>query len=336
LHALDNQTVKNSATAQKALMNVLQTVEGTSEYIELAERYEVRSQNQKLLELALSKPNQSVGRNAAGLLLKLGGSNLVWNVLNGKDAAKQDSMLIALSRVGSKTSIDMLQTVALSPKYAMPLRKSAAHKIGNSGSGEERVLEILKSKKVPETLIPDVVASVSGAWQSNVRTEAASYLPGTAKNNSTAAAPTFQQLLALKPNAESGKKVFNSVCAVCHQVATNGLDFGPRLTEIGSKLPKEAVLESIVHPSKGISFGYEGWQLNMKDGSTLTGIITSKTETDITIKFPGGTTKDLKTADIKTMKQMKESMMPEGLYQAISKQELADLLEYLNGLKKSK
>jgi putative heme-binding domain-containing protein len=296
----------------------------------------VRSQNDKLLQLALNKPNQSVGRNAAGLLLKLGGSNLVWNVLNGKDVAKQDSMLIAISRVGSKTSIDILQTVALSNKYAMSLRKSAARKIGNSGSGENRVLEILKLKKVPESLIPDVVASVSGAWQSNVRNEAASYLPGTAKTNASAPPPTLSQLVALKPNAEGGKKVFNSVCIACHQVGASGLDFGPKLTEIGSKLSREALLEAIVHPSKGISFGYEGWQLSMKDGSTFSGIITSKTETDISIKFPGGTTKELKTADIKSMKQIKESLMPEGLHQTMSRQELADLLEYLNSLKKTK
>jgi putative membrane-bound dehydrogenase-like protein len=334
LHALDIKTVKKSATAQKALDNVLQSVAGTNEYIELVERYEVRSQNENLLKLALNKPNESLGRNAAGLLLKLGGSNLVWKVLNGKDTAKQDSMLIALSRVGTKNSIDILQTVALSDKYSMAVRKSAAHKIGNSWSGEERVLEILKAKKVPQVLVPDVVASVSGAWRGNVRTEAASYLPGAVKNKSSAPAPTLQELLALKPNAEEGKKVFTSVCAVCHQVGGVGFDFGPKLTEIGSKLPKEALLESIVHPSKGISFGYEGWQLNMKDGSTLSGIITSKTETDITIKFPGGATKELKTSDIKNRTQMKESMMPEGLYQSMTKQSMANLLEYLEGLKK--
>jgi putative heme-binding domain-containing protein len=104
--------------------------------------------------------------------------------------------------------------------------------------------------------------------------------------------------------------------------------------EIGSKLPKEGLLEAIVHPSKGIGFGYEGWQLKMKDGSTLSGIIASKTETDIVLKLPGGATKEIKTADIETMSQMKESMMPEGLYQSMSKEDLANLLEYLSGLKK--
>jgi putative membrane-bound dehydrogenase-like protein len=334
LHALDVQTVKRSSVAQNALKNVLQSVDGTDEYIELVGRYEVKTQNENLLKLALSKPHRSVGRNAAGLLLKSGGSKLAWNIINGKDSAQQDSLLIALANVGSKTSVDMLQTIALSEKYPMPLRKKAAQRIGNSSSGEDRVLEILKAKKVPLPLIPDVVASVKGAWRGSVRSEAASYLPDAEKNKAAKPAPTMQELAAIKPNAEEGKKIFNNTCLTCHQVNNTGYDFGPKLTEIGSKLSKEALLESITHPSKGIGFGYEGWQIKMKDGSNLSGIITSKTETDITIKFPGGAIKEIKTADIETLTQIKESMMPEGLYQNMSEQDIANLLEYLKGLTK--
>ena len=74
--------------------------------------------------------------------------------------------------------------------------------------------------------------------------------------------------------------------------------------------------------------------LNMKDGSTLSGIIASKTETDIDLKFPGGARKAIKTADVKRLTQMKESMMTEGLHENLSAQDMANLLEYLTGLKK--
>jgi len=72
----------------------------------------------------------------------------------------------------------------------------------------------------------------------------------------------------------------------------------------------------------------------MKDGSTLSGILSSKTETDIDIKFPGGAHKQLKTADVLSLTQMKQSMMTEGLYNAMTNQDLANLLDYLSGLKK--
>jgi len=144
----------------------------------------------------------------------------------------------------------------------------------------------------------------------------------------------MQEIIALTANADEGKKIFTSICATCHQVNNSGYDFGPKLTEIGSKLPKESLLETIVNPSAGIGFGYEGWELKMKDGSALSGIIASKTETDIDLKFPGGSKKQIKTADVKTLTQMKQSMMTEGLYENLTTQDMANLLEYLAGLKK--
>lgn len=334
LHTLNKKTVMQSAGAKKALEQVLQSVNGTEEYIELVSRFEMSSQNEKLLQLAINKPNEAVGKEAADLLFRLHGDKIIWTIFNGKDTTQQNNLLAVIAGVGSKTSIDMLQTIALSHKYEMPLRKHAARKIGNSGGGEERVLAILKNKKVPAELIPDVVASVSGAWQSAIRTEAASYLLDNGNTIATKPAPSMAAVLAVKANGENGKKIFAATCNVCHQVNNMGYDFGPKLSEIGSKLPKEGLLEAIVHPSAGIGFGYEGWQLTMKDGSTLAGIIASKTETDIDLKFPGGTHKQLKTSDVQTLTKMKQSMMPEGLYASMSTQDVANLLDYLGGLKK--
>ena len=334
LHALDIKSVVQSPQAQKALTEVLNSINGTDEYIQLVRRFEVKSQNENLLQLAIDQPKKSVGKNAAGLLLRQGGSKLIWKVIDGKDTAQQNPLITALASVGNKESVDILQTIVLSKKYGMPTRELAASKIGKSQSGEERVLEILKLKKVPAVLIPDVVASVSNAWKESVRTEAASYLPkkeGAADNKK---APTMSDLMALKGNAAAGEKVFSNSCNLCHQVSDMGYDFGPKLTEIGTKLPKEGLLASIVNPSAGIGFGYEGWELKMKDGATYSGIFASKTETDIDIKFPGGARKQLKTSDVKKMTAMKQSMMPEGLYQNMSTQDLANLLEYLSGLKK--
>ena len=72
----------------------------------------------------------------------------------------------------------------------------------------------------------------------------------------------------------------------------------------------------------------------MKDGSKLTGIIASKTESDIDLKLPGGNKQAIKASDVKSMKKLSESMMPDGLDQAMTSQEMADLLEYLDQLKK--
>jgi len=333
LFALDIKSVKKSPIAQQALKEVVESVFGSNEYFDLVKRYEIKSESNHLLQLAINKKEEDIGKNAAGLLLSFGGSKLVWSVLNGKDTIQIKSLLTCLSKVGTKESIDILQTITLSNLYDKNIRKEAAGKIGKSWDGEERVLAILKNKKVPQNLIPDVVSSVSGAWRGSVRAEAESYLP----NHMTATAasmPTLSSINALTADAAKGKIVFINTCAVCHKVNAEGNDFGPKLSEIGSKYPKEALLNTILHPSEGISFGFEGWTLKLKDGSSMTGIIASKTETDIDLKLPGGSKEQIKTSQVASITQLKESMMPEGLYKTMSTQGMADLIAYLQTLKK--
>jgi len=334
LRHLDIKTVTQTPVAKKALEDVLRSVYGTDEYVELVARYEVKAENPNLRQLAISKPSEETGTSAAALLIELEGAGLIWEIINGHDSSQQKNLLASLSGVGSKRSIDILQTTALSDKYSMPLRKEAAGLIGKSWGGEERVLELLHSGKVPAELISPVVSGVSGAWRRSVRDKAASYLPNNATATATKKTFSMRELSSLTGNAEKGKTIFASVCATCHRVNNTGNDFGPALSEIGAKLPKESLLESVLHPSAGIGFGYEGWELHMKDGSMLSGIIASKTETDIDLKLPGGVRKAVKTAEVKRLTQIKESMMPEGLHDNLTAQDMANLLEYLSGLRK--
>ncbi len=332
LHLLDFKTVSTSAVAQKALKSVLSPITDTLEYMELVRRYHVNSENNNLLELAMQKPDKDIGSDAAGLLLAQKGGALIWKIINGSDTSNTIKILSSLAGVGTSESIGILQSVALSSKYLFSLRKYAAAQIGRRGGGEKKVLELLRNKKVPETLIPDIVYGVRGAWETSVRNEAAGYLPKTAATV-TKKIPTIAELTAMKADALAGKTVYIAKCMLCHKVNKEGNDFGPALSEIGSKYPPEGLLNAIVNPSAGISFGYEGWEIKTKDGSTLTGIIASKTSSEIELKYPGGNKKKIKTSDILSKKELKQSMMTEGLYESMSNQDLANLVSYLSGLK---
>jgi putative membrane-bound dehydrogenase-like protein len=335
LNHLDEAAVRNSALAQRELKLLLQSMAANpgDEYIQLIRRYNVKTENENLVKLAIEKPDRSLGKNAAGLLFKLNGLPLIWKTINGSDTAAQRQLLGAIGSVGTTESVDLLQQLAFNKKYGEYINRQAALRIGNSGTGEDRVLEILRKKQVPSALMPLVVKSVSRAWRGAVREEAASYLPdtGTAKS---APPPTMAEVAGLKADKNAGAEVYKTYCATCHVAGNSGFDFGPALTEIGSKLPREALLEAIIHPSAGIGFGYEGWTIKMKDGSANAGIVKSKTETDIEMVMPGGSKTNIKTSDIDAMQQLKKSMMPEGLYKSFSKQDMANLLDYLSAMKK--
>jgi putative heme-binding domain-containing protein len=137
----------------------------------------------------------------------------------------------------------------------------------------------------------------------------------------------------LTGNPKQGKAVFQKFCFACHKAGDVGIDFGPGLSEIGDKLPKSELILAIVKPNAGISFDYEGWTIETKQGSFLAGIVNESDE-ELTVRMVGGVSQKVKKADVSKRVKMKASLMPEGLHLAMSEKELVDLVEFLSGLKR--
>ncbi|MDB5242037.1 MAG: dehydrogenase, partial [Spirosoma sp.] len=303
LRHLDPAFVKTSAVAANALTKLMNDVYGTQEYIELVMRYEPVSENARLKQLAVQKSMDGIGRDAAKQLLKQQGASMVWDVINGRSDGSADleaatNMVVALRRVGTKESIGILRDIALDEKRPVALRREATRSLGGSNDGEDEVVALLKSGAIKGEYKAAAVQGVSGSWRKKVRQEAASYLDGGAAVAGSKKMPAMADLLAMNGDATKGVNVFKTNCSVCHQINGEGQDFGPKLSEIGSKLPKEAQYLAIMHPDAGISFGFEGWEVKFKDGSTMAGIVSSKTETDLQMKFPGGVVSNYKMADV--------------------------------------
>lgn len=333
LRHLDPDFVKQSPRALNLLQKLLDITYGTNDYVEMVGRYGVATENKRLLELAIQKPFDAVGREAGRLLLNQGGSPLIKATLSGKDAARAGAVLSSIRSAGTKESLEILTAATLNAKQPLSVRRDAVRALGGSMNGEDQVLELLKKGSLTGEVKAAAVQGVSSAWRKSVRAEAAKYLDG----GSTATAqkhPAISELVQMKGDMAKGKSVFTMYCAVCHQVDGKGADFGPKLSEIGSKLPKEGQYLAIYYPSAGISFGYEGFDVKFKDGSSVVGIVSSKTETDLIMKFPGGSTQEYKMSNVKSMKQLDESVMSGGLQDAMSTEELTALVEYLSALKK--
>ncbi|WP_461136628.1 PVC-type heme-binding CxxCH protein [Spirosoma lituiforme] len=335
LNHLDPAFVKNNPSASSALTKLMDQAYGTTEYLELVARYEPTTENLRLHQLALAKPYESLGQQAARQLLTLNGAKLLWQTINGPDVDAAKAALTSIRTIGSKVSLDMLSDVALDKRRAPALRKEAIRFLGGSEKGEDLVIALLKSGQIKGDYKAVAVQGVAGAWRRSIRTEAAGFLDG-GTTALTGKMPAMTDLLALNGEATRGLTVYKNNCSICHMVGETGMDFGPKLTEIGSKLPKEGLYLAILYPDAGISFGYEGWEVAFKDGSSMTGIVSSRTETDLQMKFPGGLTQSYKMADVKTIKPLDGSLMPSGLHEAMSARDLADLASYLTTLTTTK
>ena len=163
--------------------------------------------------------------------------------------------------------------------------------------------------------------------------EAARYLvmPATADAE---ALPPIAELVTRKGDAGKGREVYQRACFICHQIGSEWLAFGPALTEIGDKLPKDALYSSILEPSAAISFGFEGYEFSLKDGTSRVGIIASETDAEVTVLIPGGASFVLEKSQLSNRKKLAASLMPANLQAAMSTEELVNLVEFLASLKK--
>jgi putative membrane-bound dehydrogenase-like protein len=335
LSSLNPSAVANSLLAKNTLNKVLEQTYGTKEYLELVAKYDVNTEMNRVLEMAIDKNSNDLGRTAARMIINSNATNQFWKVFNNGEVDRSTKLLNAISKVNSVGSVDIIQKVIINENIKNEIRKFAASNIGKSGEGEKRVLSILKQGIVPKALIADVVASVSGSRRVSVINEAKSYLNNTNEQPiAVAIMPTYAEIIAIKSNASKGHAVYMSNCAVCHKINNEGYDLGPALSEIGSKYGKDGMFKSIIYPSDGISFGYETTSIKLNDGSEITGIVSSKTKLEIEVKMPGGIVQKIKATNIKSMEQLKTSYMPADLYSQMTTQELSDLLGYLESLKK--
>ncbi len=334
LNHISPESLARSPKAKAALDRTLAELKGTREFVDLVSRYKLNNQNKALLQLALAHPDSSLGVEATRLLLRSGANDLLKKTINSDNEEEATAMLAALSRVGSNESMDLIQSVMMDKKGDMTTRKAAVKALGTGWSGEERLMFVVRDGKLPEELEPTAAVTLAGAMRTGIRDEALKYLDVASTTTTGKPLPPISELTKRSGSVVNGKKVFLQTCGVCHQVGKEGSSFGPALTQIGSKLTKDALYVSILHPDAGISFGYEGYIIKLKDGTETAGIIASETEDELELVSPGGMKSRYDKSQIASRTQMENSIMPANLQQAMSEQDLVDLVEYLYSLKK--
>jgi putative membrane-bound dehydrogenase-like protein len=125
----------------------------------------------------------------------------------------------------------------------------------------------------------------------------------------------------------AGRALFTATCAVCHRLYGEGGEVGPDLTGTG-RANVDYLIENIADPSAAVSVDFRMTIVNMKDGRVLNGFITTKTDKTLTLRTM--TEKlTLERAEIASMQELTQSMMPEGLLQALSAPQVRDLFSYL-------
>jgi putative heme-binding domain-containing protein len=146
--------------------------------------------------------------------------------------------------------------------------------------------------------------------------------------------PAPAEFAKLTGDVAKGQASFAPLCGICHQINGAGIDFGPNLSEVGSRKTKEQIIESILDPSKVIEPGFEAVMIKLESDETAMGMIAGETDTEVTVKAMGGAKTTFKKADIVSRTKQPMSLMPVGLYRALSTEDLVNVVEYLAAQKK--
>jgi len=140
-------------------------------------------------------------------------------------------------------------------------------------------------------------------------------------------------------NFASGKAAFNDAqCVLCHRFGNEGGSVGPELTAASSKYSRRDILESIIEPSKVISEQFQNYTIVKKDGDAETGRIVDETEQKIVVQ-PGPLSPDrieIQKSDIAERRPSALSPMPDSLADQLTKEEILDLLAYIESAGKEK
>ncbi len=140
-----------------------------------------------------------------------------------------------------------------------------------------------------------------------------------------------------KGDTSEGEALFSSLsCVNCHTIRQDEAAKGPYLGTIATTYKRPELAEAVMRPSKTLAQGFVTNVFALEDGRTLTGFVTQEAADSVTIRTSDAKEIKIPMASIEERAKSETSVMPEGLVNGITVEELASLLDYLESLSAKK
>lgn len=218
------------------------------------------------------------------------------------------------------------------PNKEWPILAKVAFASGQSNTGISFPAIAARCKKVAvECGVKDLPNAVSWeAWQPVL----ARYLSSDVKA-SNHASPAIawrdkvEDARSLEGDVDRGLSIYETRCLNCHGGQSA---LGPSLAGVSKRFSTEDLFVAIFEPSRDISDRYRALKILTVDGEVLTGMSIYKATDGTTLMTPKGETVRINQREIEEQAFSKESLMPSGLLDFATPQDIADLLRYLQTL----
>jgi putative heme-binding domain-containing protein len=214
--------------------------------------------------------------------------------------------------------------------YDPEARKNALDALLNQRERVPVLLQALESHQLPTNAIDAAGRARLEQYPDIAIRERALHLLQSDTNDRVKLVQDYQGVLKMASSPGRGKTKFEEVCGKCHLPLKQGGRVGPDLSGVSSK-SKEELLTSILNPSYAIEPQFTNYIITTKDGGLHDGVIANETPGTITLR--GGAEEDdtLLRKNIVEMRSSSISLMPEDLEKSLSRQDIADVISYLQG-----
>jgi len=299
---------------------------------EVAQYFEVDGLVQRASREAM-KPELGVGRRAVALRALRGGQfvnviPVLLSVLSSNPPA--DLQMAAVECLASFNDIGVAPAL-LGPwkTYSPETRREVVAALLNQRQRVPALLQAIDEHRIE-------LAAVDVAARSRLMDDPDPAIKGRARrlfqgafSDRAKVVDSYRDALKLAGNDVRGKKVFDTNCAKCHMPRLQGGRVGPDLSGVNNK-SKEELLTSILNPSYAIEPHYVHYIVTTKDNEIHDGVISNETPGAVTLR--GGTENGDETilrSNIAEIRASSISLMPEGLEDSMSRQDIADVIAYL-------
>jgi putative heme-binding domain-containing protein len=250
-------------------------------------------------------------------------------------AAEDKSATLRKAALGTLSVYDEAaigpQVLGMLAQLPAEVRSAALALLGSRTRWAQALLEALQSGRVPLSIVPpDIADRLRSHRDQSVSAPASKLFP---KGES---AGEFQGRIAAVETALSrgagnpytGETIFLERCATCHKLFFKGGNIGPELTNY-QRDNLGTLLVSILNPNAEIREGFEYLEVETVDERSLSGFLVER-DTQVTIlRGLDGQDHTLRQSEIKEVRAVGRSLMPEGLLEGLDERQLRDFFAYL-------
>jgi putative membrane-bound dehydrogenase-like protein len=232
------------------------------------------------------------------------------------DPATPEIILRRYGEYSEQERDDAIATLAARPAWALALLESVER--GRVSRRDINVAIARQLQALGDRRVSERLETVWGRIQPTSQEKAALVAKYKAVLASDQGAPA---------DPARGRVVFDRTCLACHRLWGAGGDVGPELTG-SDRANADYILENVLNPGGAVSRDYMLTHVATTDGRLISGIIRAQSETSLVIQTANERV-TLSREDVEAIKPSVSSMMPEGLLEPLSTQEVRDLFAYL-------